>query len=321
MPPILLPVLTFLAIVLAFAGVYSFLADLYLRDRALVRQRLDDEFRGQLRERAKKSPLFKDLSKVAAELPGEAGSQASIRQRCQLMLDQSGVKITLQSLLMSAAALGLVLGGLGGLLRQSLLVGTILAVLGVSLPFVYVYWKRRGRIDKLLAQLPGAFELMARVIRVGQTPARAMHAVAEEFERPIAAEFAYCYEQQNLGLPSTIVLRDLAQRNGVLELHIFVIAMLVQQQTGGGLADMLENLATVVRERLTLRDKIKTVTAEGRMQALVLMILPPVVLGVMLVVNREYAMTLFGCPKVILLGLASMAIGALWIRKIVNFEV
>src|SRR5579862_7082617 len=121
---------------------------------------------------------------------------------------------------------------------------------------------------------------MARVIRVGQTPARAMHAVAEEFERPIAAEFAYCYEQQNLGLPSSIVLRDLAHRNGVLELHIFVVAMLIQQQTGGSLAEMMENLATVVRDRIILRSKVKTLTAEGRMQALVLMALPPFMLVV-----------------------------------------
>jgi len=321
MASILLPVLIFVAIVVAFAGVYSFLTDLYFRDRSLVRRRLDAEFRVQLRERAKKSTLFKDLSQLAAQLPKEAGSKARIRQWCQTMLDQSGVKITLQRLLIIAAASGVVLGGLGGLVRQSLLIGTILAVLGVCLPFAYVYWRRHAKTEKLLAQLPEAFDLMARMIRVGQTPARAMHAVAEEFEPPIAAEFAYCYEQQNLGLPSSIVLRDLAQRNGVLEIHIFVTAMLIQQQTGGGLAAMMENLATIVRERITLRGKVKTLTAEGRMQALVLMVLPPFMLGVMLVVNRSYAMTLFDHPNLILLGLGAMALGAFWIRKIVNFEV
>jgi len=321
MPPILLPLLAFLAIVLAFAGVYSFLADLYLRDRALVRNRLNAEFRGELRERAKKSPLFKDLSKVAAELPGEAGAKLSLRQHCQLLLDQSGVPVTLGRLLAIAATLGLVLGGVAGAVQRSPLTGAIVAVFSASLPFVYVWWKRGAKMEKLLTQLPEAFDLMARVIRVGQTPARAMHAVAEEFEAPIAAEFAYCYEQQNLGLPSGIVLRDLAQRNGVLELHIFVIAMLVQQQTGGSLAELLENLAMVVRERLFLHDKVKTLTAEGRMQAVVLMVLPPLMFVVMLMVNYSYAIALFDYPQLILAGLASMAVGALWIRKIVNFEV
>lgn len=321
MPPILLPVLAFLAIVLAFAGVYSFLADLYLRDRALVRNRLNAEFRGELRDRAKKSPLFKDLSKVAAEVAGEAGAKLSLRQHCQLLLDQSGVPVTLGRLLAIAATLGLVLGGVAGAVQRSPLTGAIVAVFGAGLPFFYVWWKRSAKMEKLLTQLPEAFDLMARVIRVGQTPARAMHAVAEEFEAPIGAEFAYCYEQQNLGLPSGIVLRDLAQRNGVLELHIFVIAMLVQQQTGGSLAELLENLAMVVRERLFLHDKVKTLTAEGRMQAVVLMVLPPLMFVVMLMVNYSYAVALFEYPSLILAGLASMAVGALWIRKIVNFEV
>ena len=321
MPPMVLPVLIFLAIVLAFAGAYSFLTDLFMRNRGLVRQRLDDEFRMQLRDQAKKSPLFKDLAKLAAELPSEGSAKPSIRQRCQLMLDQSGVKITLRQLLMIAATLGVVLGGAGGLVRKSLLVGAILFVLGVSLPFLYVHWKRRTRIAKLLSQLPDAFDLMARVMRVGQTPARAMHAVAEEFDRPIAAEFAFSYEQQNLGLPASSVLRDLAHRNGVLELHIFVIAMLIQQQTGGSLAEMMEGLATVVRERIALHDKVKTLTAEGRMQAVILMALPPFMLVVMLVVNRSYAMALFEYPSVLVAGLVSMGLGALWIRKIVNFEV
>ena len=321
MPSYLLLVLTLMAAALALAGVYSFVTDLYLRDRALVRRRLDDEFRGKLRDRAKKSPLFKDLAKVAAELPAEATPHRSMVQGCQRILDQSGVRISLQRLLLVAAALGLGLGGLGGIFRKSILVGAILTVVGLSLPIAYVIWRRRAKMDKLLAQLPDALELMARVIRVGQTPSRAMHAVAEEFDEPISAEFAYCYEQQNLGLSSAIVLRDLAERNGVLELHIFVIAMLVQQQTGGSLAELLENLAAVVRERLALHDKVKTLTAEGRMQALVLMLLPPVMLGLMFVVNRGYAMALFDNPKLIMMGLASMAVGALWIRKIVNFEV
>ena len=321
MPPMMLYGLIFLAIILAFASVYSFLADAYLRDHGLVRQRLDDEFRMQLRDQAKKSPLFKDLARLAAELPSEAGMKPSFRQRFQLMLDQSGMKITPRQLLIIAATLGLVLGGAGGLVRKSLLVGTILFVVAVSLPFLYVHWKRRTRNAKLQSQLPDALDLMARVIRVGQTPARAMHAVADEFDQPIAAEFAFSYEQQNLGLPAATVLRDLAKRNGVLELHIFVIAMLIQQQTGGSLAEMMEGLAAVVRERIALHDKVKTLTAEGRLQAVILMALPPFMLVAMLVINRKYAMTLFEYPSLLVAGLVSMGLGALWIRKIVNFEV
>ena len=143
MAPMVLYGLVFLACVLALGSVYSFLSDLYQRDRGLIRQRLDDEFRGQLREQAKKSPVFKDLAALAAQLPSETGQKPTIRERLQLMLDQAGTKITLVRWFLIAAILGLVLGGGGGVLRKSPLVGSILFVVGITMPFIYVRLKRR----------------------------------------------------------------------------------------------------------------------------------------------------------------------------------
>ena len=102
---------------------------------------------------------------------------------------------------------------------------------------------RDARIEKLRSQLPEAFDLMARVVRAGQTLGQALLAVADEFPQPISVEFAFCYEQQNLGLPPEVAFRDLARRTGILELKIFVLAVLVQQQTGGNLAELLIKLA------------------------------------------------------------------------------
>jgi tight adherence protein B len=321
MTPAVLYVLVFLACVLVFASIYSVLTESFQRNNTLIRQRLDDEFRCQHREQAKRTPVFKDLAKPLAEFLSDSGAKIGIQQRCQLTLDQSGMKITLGRLVFFAVILGSLLGGGGGLARKSLLVGSILFFIGVTAPFFFVHWRRRVRMTKLLSQLPDAFDLIARVIQVGQTPARAMYAVAEQFDRPISEEFGLCYEQQYFGLPASVVLRDLGKRNGVLELHIFVIAMLIQQQTGGSLASMMEGLAAVVRERIALREKVKVLTAEGRMQAVILMALPPLMLVAMLLINRKYAMTLFEYPWLLVAGLMSMALGALWIRKIVNFEV
>ena len=105
---------------------------------------------------------------------------------------------------------------------------------------------------------------MGRVVRAGQTISQALQAVADEFPPPIAAEFAYCYEQQNLGLSPESALRDLARRTGLLEIKIFVLALLVQQQTGGNLAELLDKLSGIIRERFRIRGQIKTLTAEGR---------------------------------------------------------
>jgi tight adherence protein B len=161
---------------------------------------------------------------------------------------------------------------------------------------------------------------MSRIVRAGQTISQALRAVSDEFQPPIATEFASCYEQQNLGLSTDAALRDLARRTGLLEIKIFVLALLVQQQTGGNLAELLDKLSTIIRERFQIRGQIRTLTAEGRTQATVLLVLPPVMFGLILFFNRDYANMLLARPKLIIGCLVSEAIGALWIRRIINFD-
>ena len=138
--------------------------------------------------------------------------------------------------------------------------------------------------------------------------------------QPIAAEFAYCYEQQNLGLSSENSLRELSRRTGLLEIKIFVVAVLVQQQTGGNLAELLDKLSTIVRDRFRIRGQVKALTAEGRLQGMVLLGLPPGMFVIMMLINREYASVLLQHPTLITATIVSELIGALWIRKIVNFD-
>jgi tight adherence protein B len=172
----------------------------------------------------------------------------------------------------------------------------------------------------LRSQLPDAFDLMSRVLRAGQTMSQAMASVSEEFKAPVSMEFSYCVEQQNLGLAPEFALRDLARRTGLIEIKIFVLAMLVHRQTGGNLAELLDKLATIVRSRFRMRGKIKGLTAEGRMQGLILLGLPVMVFGAMMVVNRPYALKLLNLPVLLIVCLTMMTLGALWIRKIVNFD-
>jgi tight adherence protein B len=144
--------------------------------------------------------------------------------------------------------------------------------------------------------------------------------VADEFTPPIAAEFSYVYEQQNLGLPPEVSYADLARRNDLIEIKLFVLALLVQQQTGGNLAELLDKLSSVLRERARIRGVVKTLTAEGRMQAIILMALPFVIFAMIMVLNPVYAKQLFLYPKLIMITIGSEILGGLWIRKIVNFE-
>jgi tight adherence protein B len=310
--------LTFLAVVLAVMGVYAILSDLFLRDRSRFSRRMDDEYRKRLRAQARKSALFKDLGALAAEA-AEGEDRPSLRRRFQALVEQSGLPLTPQRLLTLMIGGGAVLGAVAFQVH-----GALAAALGVpigaALPWLYVSLKRKWRMDKLLSQLPDTFELMGRVIRAGQTVPQAMQAVADEFDAPVSAEFSYCYEQQNLGLPTEVAYRDLCRRTGLLEIKIFVLAMLIQQQSGGNLAELLDNLAHVVRERFRVRGKVKTLTAEGRIQAMVLLAMPPAMLAIIMFLNPRYGQVLLDHPNLMLGMFVSEGLGALWIRKIINFD-
>jgi tight adherence protein B len=320
MSPTLLGLLTFVAVVLGVAGAYSILSDLFLRDRSRVSSRVDDEFRKVQRGRVERSSLFRNLGQLAAEAEAGVGERKTIAKRFVGMVEQSGLDLTPRKLLIVAIACGATFGLLGGALKASLLLGAGGFAAGAMVPILYVRHKKNARLDKLRSQLPEAFDLMSRVIRAGQTMAQALLAVADEFTPPIAAEFSYCYEQQNLGLPPEAAYNDLSRRTDLVEIKLFVLALLVQQQTGGNLAELLDKLSGVLRERFRIRGVVSTLTAEGRMQAIILMALPPVIFLLMLVLNPAYALQLFVYPKLIWITLGSEALGALWIRKIVNFE-
>jgi tight adherence protein B len=318
--PSLLPLVTFMAAIAAVAGVYSIATDLFLRDRSRVSRRVDDEFRTRQRDRAKKSLLFKNLAQVVAEASAEDKVETGLRQRFEAMVEQSGLDLTPDRLLGIMAGAGLSLGAFGGVVRQSPIVAVLGALVGAVAPLMYVQRKRKARLEQLLSQLPDAFDLMSRVVRAGQTMSQALQAVADEFQPPIAAEFSYCFEQQNLGLPPEVAMRDLARRTGLLETKIFVLALLVQQQTGGNLAELLDKLAAIIRDRFRIRGVMKSLTAEGRLQAAVLLGLPPALFLMMLFLNREYARVLLDHPNLIVGTLVCEGIGAVWIRSIVNFD-
>jgi len=321
MNPTLLSFLTFLAVILAVVGVYSLLSDLFLRDRERVRQRIDEQFQSQQHERAKKSLLIKDFDVSDGDpIEGVLPVQLTLHAKLQTMLDQSGLQLGMIPLLAYSTGSAALVGLIGGVLQRSFLVALGGAALGVFLPLVYVRFKRNARMEAIRKQLSDAFDLMARILRAGQSMAQAMLGVAKDFPSPIAEEFAFSFEQQNLGLSPEISLRGLARRTGLIELNIFVVAVLVQRQVGGNLSEILEKLAHVVRERYRMRGVIKGLTAEGRLQALVLMALPPLLFVAMFVVNREYAVILLNTPALIVGMLFFQGVGALWIRKIVNFD-
>jgi tight adherence protein B len=322
-------VLTFLSASVGIAAGFSIWTDLQERDSSRARHRVESEFRRQQRKQANAPALFKLQDSTPLEnLTPPPESETALddeeasdwRSRLNALLLQSGLPLTRKHLFGLSVSSALALAAVG-LAVHGLLLSLLGLLVGSLLPLLYVVRCRRIRHGLFVAQLPAAFELMARVMRAGHSVPQSFQAVAEAFEQPIAGEFAHCQEQQNLGLLPEITFRDMARRTGVLEIKIFVMAMLIQRQTGGNLSEVLDRLAGLVRERVRLRNHVRTLTAEGRLQALVLLVLPVVMFFVMRCINRQYADVLLDHLGLLAAIGGSMGLGALWIRKIVNFDI
>lgn len=320
---LIIPVLSFLSVFFGIFAVNLVLVDLFKRDRERMLRKMEEERRSRQRKEVRQSALARrdqQLGQLAEEAKAETNASRSVYERLQELVAQSGMRITTSKLITISAVAAVLLGGAAGVLFRSVWVGLIVGAIGGSVPLLYVARVRRKRQDQLRDQLPDVLELMARIMRAGQTITQGMSSVASEFRPPISAEFGYCYEQQNLGLSPEVALRDLAQRTGVLEIKILVLGILVQRQSGGNLAELLDKLAEIVRQRFRVRGEIKTLTAEGRMQALILMGLPIFMWAALFFLNREYALKLLAHPKLVIGTLVTMTVGAFWIRKIVNFD-
>jgi tight adherence protein B len=198
--------------------------------------------------------------------------------------------------------------------------GVLVGIAGGIAPLWALQFRKQLRQRKLSRQLPDAFAVISRAVRAGQTVPSALQIIAEDFEAPISTEFARCYEQQNLGVSRESALRQLAKRTGIMELQIFVVALLVQSRSGGDLVELLDNLAEMVRKRLKLKDRVRALTGEGRMQAFILTLLPFAAFVALAALFPDYVQSLWERPWLLAGAAAAEVVGVLWVRRIVDFE-
>jgi len=197
-------------------------------------------------------------------------------------------------------------------------------LLAGSGPFVYVYMKRRSRLRRFEELFPDALEFVSRSMRAGHAFSVSLEMIHREFQEPVAGEFRRTFEEHNLGLPIEIALQKLAKRVPSLDVHFFVSAVLLQKRTGGNLAEILDKLAYVMRERVKLRGRIRAVSAHGRMTATALSSIPIAVAILMFYTNPDYVKFFFTDDTGnIMMGVAVglQIIGYLIMKKIVNIEV
>jgi tight adherence protein B len=200
----------------------------------------------------------------------------------------------------------------------------IAAIVFFCLPWVWLFFKRANRLKSFAAQLPDAMELVARALRAGHSLAAGMHVVAEEMPAPICKEFARVYDEQNLGIPLEDALKGMCDRVPNLDLKFFVTSVAIQRQTGGDLAEILDRIGHIIRERFKILGQVKALTAEGRLSGIVLIAMPIGLFFMMLWMKPDYIEILWTDPMGIKMSIGAIVlvlIGAYAIKKIIDIKV
>ena len=240
------------------------------------------------------------------------------------LLLQAGVRWSVAQFI--ACVLALLAPGLllPVMLNMPALAGAALTALILSLPWAMLMRTRRARLLKLEQQLPEAADFLGRALRAGHSFANVMQMVGEELPEPIAGEFKFAYEEINYGVPMNEALHNLAMRVPLTDLRYLVIAVLIQRESGGNLAEVLGNISRLIRARLRLMAQVRVMSAEGRMSAWILGLLPLCVLALMMVVNPAYVRVLWTDPAGITLTWYTLVMavgGVLWMRKLIRIRV
>ena len=239
-------------------------------------------------------------------------------------VQQSGISWTAGRLIAFCGLMPVLVVGAEMFVHVPLAMLASLAVASALLPVMYVRFRRTKRMLRFQKQLPDACDMLARALRSGHALAGAIDMVGTEFANPIGAEFRITFDEINYGVSLNEALLGLAQRVPAGDLRYFVIAVLIQRETGGNLAELLDGIASLVRERFKLFDKVRVLSAEGVLSARVLALLPVVTAAAIFFVNPGFLEVLWQDPAGVMMleaGAALLVFGMLWSRRIVRIRV
>lgn len=265
-------------------------------------------------------------SELMSEIPWVNRFLINIQSALHLkrFLDQADLHITPSRLIMFSGMAGILAAMAVSALTFSLLLMLAAFIVAAALPFVHVWYKRKKRLDAFLEHLPDALDLMSRALSAGHAFSEALHMISVEMPEPIASEFRKTYEEQNLGLSMKLALENLTNRIPLLDLRMCVTAILIQRETGGNLAEILEKVAYTIRERFRILGDLKTLTTSSRMSAWLLCGLPIGVTFAITFMNPEYMSVLWKDPRGHYLIAAAMIMqvtGMLIVRKILRIKI
>jgi tight adherence protein B len=265
-------------------------------------------------------------TELMSEIPWLNRSLVRVQAALQLkrILDQADLHITPSRLVMFSFMAGILAVMSASVISASIILMVVCGLLAASLPFAHVSWKRKQRFNSFLEHLPDALDLMSRGLSAGHAFSEALHMVSTEMPEPIASEFRKTYEEQNLGLSLKLALENLTHRIPLLDLRMCVTAVLIQRDTGGNLAEILEKVAYTIRERFRIMGDLKTLTTSSRMSAWLLCGLPIFVSVVITAMNPEYMSVLWKDTRghyLIASALFLQVTGMLIVKKILRIKI
>jgi tight adherence protein B len=312
----------FIAVLTLVLGSYW---TLILRPEETEQRKLRKRIKSGARAEAARVALIKEVERLSSVGFVEALLRRATRMigPIQRLIDQSGSRTTVGTLVLatiSAAGVPIVLiTWLTGYLSIALIIGGCAG----AVPYLWIRRARSKRLWKFEEQFPEGIDLISRALRAGHTFQIGLKMVADELEAPVGAEFRLLYDRQSFGMPLAEALRDFAERTPVLDAKFFATAVLTQRDAGGNLAEVLDNLSSVIRERFKVKRQIRVISAHGRITGWILACLPPVLAMVFVMINREHMQLLWTDPvglKMLYAAVGLQILGMLIIRQILKLE-
>jgi tight adherence protein B len=269
----------------------------------------------------------KDSSVLAHPLDTVPGFLERFLERfgnINLYFEQADTSLTTPKMAAISLVMTVVGGGLGAAIGVHAALTPLAGVSMGALPIAWVVMRRRRRLKAFASQLSDAMEMLSRALRAGQSLGFGFDMVAQEMSDPIGKEFGRIFEEQNLGIPLEESLRSMADRIPNVDLQFFVTAVILQRQTGGDLAEILDKIGSLIRQRFQIWGQVQALTGEGRLSGIVLIGLPFALFATVYQLNPDYVSVLFTDPmgkQMLAVALFLQVLGALMIRKIVNIKV
>jgi tight adherence protein B len=323
MPAALVAFLVFVVVALAAFALGSLLDQRNARAR-LIKERLSNE------RKAPELAAEEELALLRDEQLSQIPALDSLLRRStrvtdiQKMLAQAGMSVRAGNFLGMSALAGILATFVAYALSKRVEAAWVAMLVGFVVPYLYASYRRNKRFEKFEELFPEAIDTLARAVRAGHAFTTALEMITNEVSEPVAGEFRQLYEEQKFGMPVRDALINLTDRIPLVDVKFFVTAVMLQRETGGNLAEILDNLSYVIRERFKIQRQVRVYTAQGRLTMALLMGMPPIIVTVMLVLNPSFIRPLFADPighTLLVAGITLQTVGYFVIRKIIRIQV